>query len=78
MTDLKETVVLYKGEGLAVIGYAITSEAGVVFNANMRDETQVTNMYPTAKETWQAFEDALEQSKARGWKIAHRGEPNFE
>jgi len=75
--DLKETTILFKGEGLAVIGFHLTGEAGVVFNANMRDETQSTQTFMTAKETWAKFEEAIVASQARGWKVAHRGLPNY-
>ena len=77
MPDLKETVILHKLGNFAVIGFALEPDTGVVFTSNMKTGANVIKEFPTAKETWAKFNEALQLSVERGWKVAHRGKPNY-
>lgn len=77
MTDLQETVIMAKGDGLAVLSFYLAPNKGQVLSVNFRDNAKIIKQFNSAKETWKNFESAVETSQDRGWKIVHRGQPNI-
>jgi hypothetical protein len=71
------TVILLKGEMLALLGLKQSSEAGVIVRIDPRQPVPAAQTYDDAAAALKWFNRSLLTSKRNGWEIIFDGKPQF-
>lgn len=71
------TVILFKGDMLALLGLKQSSEAGVIVRVDPRQPVAATQTYDDAAAALKWFNRSLATSKRNGWEVVFDGRPIF-
>jgi hypothetical protein len=71
------TVILLKGEMLALLGLKKSSEAGIIVRVDPRQPVPAAQTYDDASAALKWFNRSLATSKRNGWEVIFDGQPIF-
>jgi len=71
------TVILFKGEMIALLGLKKSSEAGVIVRVDPRQPVPAAQTYDDAAAALKWFNRSLATSRRNGWEVIFDGQPIF-
>jgi hypothetical protein len=74
---ITDTAIFSKGERLAMLSLTIIGERGAVIKSDLRLPQPHGMVFNSSFEALSAFQNAVDTTRERGWRMCHKGKPNW-
>lgn len=75
-TVITDRAMFVKGSNLALLSLTIIGERGVVIKVDSRQAQPHGVIFNSSFEAIEAFQNAVDKTSERGWRLVHKGKPN--